>query len=131
MLGYSDFYDESKIPFHNRFKGPDNPAFDRRALKDPGEFGPVKFIGRKGYSDSMEDIQRYSEKNPYPALSAMGMTLYLPALVERDVDDIVEAQKYMRPFLKMTTATVSGAADAWKLFAPLGEVHEGGQQHNN
>ena len=39
-----------------------------------------------------------------------------------------EAQKYLLSFLRDTGATVSSAKDAYKLFASLGEKHEGGSQ---
>ncbi|HLC60026.1 MAG TPA: hypothetical protein VJJ52_01205 [Candidatus Nanoarchaeia archaeon] len=131
LLGKTNFYIESNIPFHYGFKGSGNPAFDRRALIDPGRFGPATYVGKKVYNESWQDIKRYDkfkETNHYPALSSLGMSMYLPALVERDVDDIQEAQRYLMPFLRDTGATVSGSADAYKLFASLGEKHEQGQQ---
>ena len=70
-----------------------NPAFDREALKNPGQF---IYWGRRRYNDDLTGIE---EKNPYPTLTAYGMTMYLLELTEKDLTDKAEAHKYLSLFL--------------------------------
>ena len=127
-LGRTDFNgDESKIPFNYGYKLK-GAAFDRRALVDTGK---MTYVGRKSYNDEQQNIQSYQfEKNPYPAVSSRGMSLYLPALIEMDVDDISEAQKYMQPFIQDIGTAADTASEAPDLFGPLSKEHgKGGQQN--
>jgi len=120
-MGRAQFMEGSKIPTSAGFKNADNPAFDRRALVDPGRFGGVNYIGRKKYDDKQDDIKGYDEKNPYPALSTRGMSVYLPRLTKRDVDDFKEASKYISIFLRDTKIPVSDSKLAWQAMGSLGE----------
>lgn len=122
-LGRFEFYDEKNIPFHWGWKGAVNPAFDRRAKDDPGF---MTYVGRVGFNNEIQNIVDQPQ-NPYPALSSRGMSLYIPALVKRDVDDIEEAEKAMMHFIKDMGATALAASEGWQVPGALGE-REGGEQ---
>ena len=65
-------------------KGADG-AFDREALKDPGNF---QYRGKKVYYDQNEDELREEEpRNYYPAISILGLTDYLIDLITKQLKE--------------------------------------------
>ncbi|MEK6909680.1 MAG: hypothetical protein AABW61_01225, partial [Candidatus Aenigmatarchaeota archaeon] len=111
------FYDDSKITATlPSLKTPDNPAFDREGLKNPGQ---MFYWGKTRYSDKHTDIE---PKNPYPTISNFGMTRYLRTLVEKDMADKQEALSFMNRFLGDTGEWVTTAKQAKEAIGLLGEV---------
>ena len=111
------FYDDSKITASlPSAKDPDNPAFDREGLKNPGQ---MFYWGRTRYSDKNADIE---PKNPYPTISNFGMTKYLNTLVQKDMADKQEAISSMNRFLGDRGEWVTTSKEAQKAIGLLGEV---------
>ena len=78
--------------------GSSDPAFDREALKDPGNF---VYWGRKRYHDSEESINS-KPLNPYPTVTALGLKLYIQDIAEKIEEDIQKAQLYLEQFVYAT-----------------------------
>lgn len=115
------FYDDTKITaILPSKKDAGNPAFDREALKDPGQ---MFYWGRTRYYDKHTDIE---QKNPYPALSNFGMSRYLHELTVKDMKDKQEAISFLNRFLGDTGEWVTEVAKAREAIGLLGEI-KGGQ----
>lgn len=98
-----------------------NPAFDREALKNPGQF---IYWGRRRYNDDLTGIE---EKNPYPTLTAYGMTMYLLELTEKDLTDKAEAHKYLSLFLGHSGEWTELPSEAKKVVTLMNKVAKKGE----
>lgn len=121
--GSTNFYyvNEHRIPMNKGFKE-QTVAFDRRALVHPGY---PSYPGRRSFREGWQDIKKYRERNPYPAVSSRGMSLYIPQVVEREADDVKAAQASLMKWVRDKDISITNSNDAWSLFAPLGEKEEG------
>ena len=111
------FFIESNIPITKGWKTRENPAFDRRALVDTGL---LKFVGRKSYLESYQDVTKNPKTDPYPAVSSYGMGMYIPPLVIKDTEDIAAANEYLKVFLRDTGTPIESFKD---VLAALGALH--------
>lgn len=96
VSGYLQCIENGKFDFAKHYKeyieegkttpGDSNPAFDREALKDPGEF---QFRGKKLY---FENEVEGEPLNDYPCISLLGLNDYIRAMVKRLTfeEDLVE-----------------------------------------
>ncbi|GEM_PF-3172763 len=135
--GRLEFMKGITIPTTVRFKDAGNPAFDLRAIEDTG--GAMTYLGRKNYAWGPLDLKKGNissnldsngEFNPYPGVSSRGMSMYLPRIVKRRIDDFDKANEYLRIFLRDTGIEV-GSHDAYRAFGSLGdEVPSGKGQEN-
>lgn len=116
-LGSDRFFIENNIPITKGWKTKEYPAFDRRALVDPGL---LKFVGRRNYMESYEDVKKNPKTDPYPALSSYGMSLYIPPLVIKDTENIEEVNEYLKVFLRDTGTSIESFKD---VLAALGALH--------
>ena len=117
MVYKKEFYDDSKIiadlPSE---KGLGMPAFDREALKNPGQ---MIYWGRKSYKDAHSQIKKTDPANPYPTLSSVGMSRYLNELVIKDMADKQEALKSLNLFLGDTGEWSTSTKEAYKAIGLL------------
>ncbi|MBS3096719.1 hypothetical protein J4480_04735, partial [Candidatus Woesearchaeota archaeon] len=95
------------------------PAFDREALKNPGQ---MIYWGRKSYKDAHSQIKKTDPANPYPTLSSVGMSRYLNELVIKDMADKQEALKSLNLFLGDTGEWSTSTKEAYKAIGLLGEI---------
>lgn len=100
---YREAYDEDKdYEFKKPIEptgvvGPDRPAFDMEALKDPKMY----YWGREHYDD--ENKLKLKEKhplNPYPALSTRGLSIFLAEHIGRLEHDTKKAQEFLKYFTR-------------------------------
>ena len=101
------------------FKGGQSPAFDTRALVVPGK---MDYIGRRSYDQIIQHIKKDPKRYPYPALSSLGMSIYMPEVTRRDINDIEAAQHQISRFLRDTGVTLESPSDAGKAMGGLGEA---------
>lgn len=116
-LGRPQFGIEGNIKTTRGFKSASNPAFDRRALVNPGN---MAYPGRRRFDQGLQDIQRDPQKDENPALSSFGMSLFIPALTSRDINEIAGMEQQLNSFLRDTGVTVESHLDAHEAIGPLG-----------
>lgn len=97
VLGTYDFYREENIPITRGWKERANPAFDRRALVDSGL---LEFVGRRNFQESYQDVTKNPKTDPYPAVSSYGMSMYIPALVIKDTEDIAAVNESLKAWVR-------------------------------
>ncbi len=120
-LGRLEFFKEENIRFTPDFKSARNPAFDRRLLVNTGI---LRYVGRKGYRDNYMDIKNNPKTDPFPAVSSLGMSMYLPALVTRDTEDISEINEFLKIFVRDTGAEVQSSKEAHRAMGALSAEQE-------
>jgi len=92
IFNYSNLKSASK-PGKNR------PAFDREAMKNPGN---ASYWGRKHYFEEEERLVGISRVNPYPKLSTIGISEYIGDLVEKTVKEISIKEDHLRRYVYET-----------------------------
>lgn len=97
-----------------------SPAFDREALKNPGQH---IYWGRTKFEDEHEKIE---PKNPYPSLSSYGLTRYLTEVTEKDMVDKVEAHHRLNLFLGDTGDWITSSEEAKRALGLMGEIKKEG-----
>ncbi|MBI2130560.1 hypothetical protein HYU10_02205 [Candidatus Woesearchaeota archaeon] len=117
----NDYVDDRNIPKTIGYKGAQRPAFDRMAMVNTGK---MDYIGRRDYNQLITDIKNDSKKILYPAVSSLGISLYIPAVTRRDVSGVKAVQTYLNRWVRDRGVTIETPSKAKEAIGSLGEMVE-------